>query len=231
MTSLAPASPPTRICASSRAAAFFAPRTSTITRHGWARLASMASSMASSVLVLSSVTTTNVSTRPCAITPLCSRSSTNLRFSCWVEVAGMSTIMSVSSSNDQWVRTASWSRPAPGARGAGHDGVRPGGAPAAGRVGLRRAGLGPPLQHRVQDLPGPLHLGIHREQRRFAEQHIQDEPLVRLWRILGEGQPIAEVHVDVAHLHGAAGHLGAEPHGHTLVRLHPDDQRVLTELL
>ncbi len=67
------------------------------------------------------------------------------------------------------------------------------------------------------------------EERRVAEQHIEDEPLVRLRARLGEGVAVAEVHGDVAHLHPRARHLGAEADGDALVGLHPDDERVLPE--
>ena len=70
-----------------------------------------------------------------------------------------------------------------------------------------------------------------REQRRVAEQHVQDQPLVGLGRGLGERLAVGEVHRDVADLHRGARHLRAEPHRDALVRLHPDDQRVLPELL
>ena len=72
---------------------------------------------------------------------------------------------------------------------------------------------------------------VPREQRRLAEQHVEDQPLVRLRAGLGERLAVGEVHRDVADLHRGAGHLGAEPQREALVRLHPDDQRVLAELL
>ncbi len=98
----------------------------------------------------------------------------------------------------------------------------------------RRSGLPllrPVLEDRVEDLPGQLDLLVPREQRRVAEQHVEDQPLVGLGARLGERAAVGEVHVDVADLHRGAGHLGAEPHRHALVGLDPDHQRVLGELL
>jgi hypothetical protein len=69
------------------------------------------------------------------------------------------------------------------------------------------------------------------EQRRVAEQDIEDQPLVGLRAGLGERAAVTEVHGHVADLHLRPGHLGPEPHGDALVGLHPDDDGVLAELL
>ncbi len=45
-----------------------------------------------------------------------------------------------------------------------------------GLAALRR----PVLQHRVEDPPGQLDLLVPREQRRVAEQDVEDQPLVGL---------------------------------------------------
>jgi hypothetical protein len=89
-TSLAPASPPTRIWASSRGAAFFAPRATTITRHGCSRLASLAALMASSVFEPSSMTMTSVNTRPSVTAPPSWRTCTSLLLTFDVVVDGRS---------------------------------------------------------------------------------------------------------------------------------------------
>ena len=75
-----------------------------------------------------------------------------------------------------------------------------------------------------------LDLLVAREQRRVAEQHVEDESLVGLGARLGERVAVAEVHRDVAHLHAGAGHLRAEADRDALVGLHADDEGVLAEL-
>ena len=91
--------------------------------------------------------------------------------------------------------------------------------------------FGPVVEDRVEDLPGPLDLRVPREQRRVAEQHVEDQPLVGLGAGLGERAAVGEVHVHVADLHRGARHLGAEADRHALVGLDPDHQRVVGELL
>src|SRR6266496_4252199 len=98
MTSLAPASPPTRIWPSMRGAAVRAPLATTITREGCSRLAPLAASMASSSLASSSATMTRVSTRPSATCPPCSGISTSFLLSCEVVVDGRSMITDASTS-------------------------------------------------------------------------------------------------------------------------------------
>ena len=62
---------------------------------------------------------------------------------------------------------------------------------------------GPELLERVDHPPGRLDLLAAREQRRVAEQHVEDQPLVGLGRGLGERLAVEEVHRDVADLHRA----------------------------
>ena len=102
-------------------------------------------------------------------------------------------------------------------------------APGARAVLLRLALRRPELLDRVEDLPAELDLLVAGEQRRIAEQHVEDEALVGLGARLGEGVAVAEVHRHVAHLHAGAGHLRAEPDGDALVGLHADDEGVLAE--
>jgi hypothetical protein len=84
-------------------------------------------------------------------------------------------------------------------------------------------------QHRVQDLPGALDLGLLREQRLLAEQHVEDEPFVGLGGVHREGVVVGEVHRHVAHLHRGARDLGAEPHGHPFVGLDAQHHGVAAE--
>src|SRR5699024_6134152 len=46
----------------------------------------------------------------------------------------------------------------------------------------------------------------------------------------GEVHAVGEVHAHVAHLHLGAGDLGAEAHGHALIGLDPDHDRVLAQV-
>ena len=69
-----------------------------------------------------------------------------------------------------------------------------------------------------------------REQRRVAQEHVEDEALVGLGARLGERVAVAEVHRHVAHLRAGAGDLRAEADRDALVGLHADDERVLPEL-
>src|SRR5690606_5748269 len=78
------------------------------------------------------------------------------------------------------------SRAPPLAPLAGQHGVGRGRAPLAGAVLLGLPGGGPVPLHRVEDLPGQLDLPLAREERRVADQHVQDEPLVGLRAGLGE---------------------------------------------
>src|SRR4051794_13859172 len=67
--------------------------------------------------------------------------------------------------------------------------------PLTGPVEVRRAACPEPLQ-RVDHPPGRLDLLAAREQRGVADQHIEDQPLVRLRRGLGERLAVEEVHRD-----------------------------------
>ena len=84
---------------------------------------------------------------------------------------------------------------------------------------------------RVEHPPGQLDLLGPGEQRRVAQQHVEQQPLVRLRAGLGERVAVREVHAHVPDLHLGAGHLGAEAHRDALVGLDADDQGVLAELL
>ena len=103
--------------------------------------------------------------------------------------------------------------------------------PGAGRVLRGLAVLVPVLLDRVEDLPGQFHLLRAGEEVGVAEQHIEDQPLVRLRAGLREGLAVGEVHRDVPDLHRRAGDLGAEADRDALVRLDADDDRVGPELL
>ncbi|CAB4849146.1 unannotated protein [freshwater metagenome] len=83
------------------------------------------------------------------------------------------------------------------------------------------------LKNWIEDLPAQFHFLVTWEQRRIAEEHIEDEPLVRLRARFGEGISVGEVHVDVAYLHRCAGHLRSESHGDPFVGLNPHDKCVL----
>src|SRR6476469_10154397 len=150
--------------------------------------------MVSSVFSLSSVTITSVSTRPMVLAPPCSRRCTSLLFTCDVVVAGRSMIMPPPCSV---VRSRARSRAPPVTAGAGEHLLGGGRPPRAGRVRVGPPVRRPVLQDRVEDLPGQLDLVVLREQRRLAEQHVQDQPLVGLRRRLGERVAVAEVHADV----------------------------------
>ncbi len=84
---------------------------------------------------------------------------------------------------------------------------------------------------RVDDAPALLDLLVAGEQRRVAEQHVEQQPLVGLGAGLGERLAVLEVHRDVADLHRRAGHLGAEAQRHALVGLDPHDELVRAQLL
>src|SRR3954452_16285269 len=128
-----------------------------------------------------------------------------------------------------WCPRAS-SRPPPSPAVAGKDLVGLFGAPFAGPIEVWLL-VGPELLERVDDPPGCLDLLALREQRRIPDEHVKDQPLVRLRRGLGEGLAVKEVHRDVADLHRAAGHLGTELQGDPLVRLDSYDELVVAQLL
>src|SRR5262249_26853189 len=96
-------------------------------------------------------------------------------------------------------------------------------APLAGAVEVRH-GPGPGRLERVDDPPTLLDLGRVGEQGPVPDEHVEDEPLVRLGAALGEGLAVAEVHRDVAQLHRRPRHLRTELQHDALVRLDPHDQ-------
>src|SRR6478735_11975527 len=155
MTSLAPASPPTRICPSRRASSSRGSdrRESTMTRIGCSREASLAASMASSSSPRG-VAITRVSTRPRATAPPSSRILTSAFERALVVVSGRSTIAVLSRSGTT-----------PGAAVAFEQFVGGGRAPGAGLVLLGLPEGGPVLLDRVEDLPAELDLLVTREQR------------------------------------------------------------------
>src|SRR5690348_3065670 len=72
------------------------------------------------------------------------------------------------------------SQPPPGSAVAGHQRIRARWARRACRVLLRAASAGPELLDWVKDLPGQLDLLVPGEQRRVADEDVEQQPLVRL---------------------------------------------------
>src|SRR6476659_6188475 len=184
---------------------------------------------------------TRVSTRPSVIAPTSLRSCTSFLLteddvvfgrsmiigapakyrgrvprSAWAERAWGPRDGSARSGERRGENVAGLSRDPPGATLAGHHLVRRRRTPAAGRGRLGAPVRGPPGLDRVEDLPGQLDLLMAGEERRVAEQDVEDEPLVGLRTGLGEGVAVAEVHRDVPDLHLRARHLRPEPHGDAL---------------
>src|SRR4051812_45577755 len=169
---------PTRISASARLGS---PGSRLITirmRDGCSRAASVAA-RAASYWLPSSQTTTRVSTMLIAGAPIEWRSLVSVAeiFDAVVSVRLKLVIL----------------EPPPDAPVAGQHGVRRRRTPGAGRVAVRAAVRGPELLDRVEDLPGQLHLPLVREQRRVADQHVHQQPLVRLGRGFEEGLAVREV--------------------------------------
>src|SRR6478672_13516110 len=175
-----------------RGDARLAPRATTMTRHGCSNDAALAAAIGSSDWP-SSVTITSVSTRLRAIEPPCSRRSSIARLILDEVVLGRSMITGGSPDRRCGARCRSCghavrpnvapavSRAPPPPAVLGHHGVGARRPPGARRVLLQLgAGPRPVLLDRVEDLPGQLDLTILREQRRLAQQHIQDQPLVGL---------------------------------------------------
>src|SRR4051794_9239844 len=187
-------------------------------RAGCSRAAARATDIASEA-ASSATMNTSVITMPIAGLPARLRARRNSA-AIPLELVSVSSIMAAS---------GSWASPA--ASVSGEHLVGRGRAPGAGLVGVRGSVLGPVLDDRVEDLPRQLDLLVLREQRRLTEKHVEDQPLVRLRAGLGERAPVGEVHVDVPDLHCRAGNLRPEPQRDALVRLHPDHQGVLGELL
>src|SRR5690606_26978124 len=192
----------------------------TMTRHGCSRLASFAASIEVSTSD-SRAMTTSVRTRPSAIAPPSSRRRTRRLFTAFVVVSGMSMIIAGSSpvggscragAHDgvggcragapRSARAAPRERSRAPPRAAVAREHRVGGlrSPRAGPVRLGRALRLPVRRDGVEDLPGELDLLAGGEQRRVAEEHVEDEPLVRLRGGLGGRGPGPEVQRDVADL-------------------------------
>src|ERR1022692_923948 len=79
-----------------------------------------------------------------------------------------------------FLRSGSRSEPAPGAPGAGHQGVGAGRSIRAGRVLLWLTGRGPEFLDRVEDRPGQLDLLLPGEQRRGGRPPVEQQAPVRL---------------------------------------------------
>src|SRR5690625_906075 len=216
-TSLRPASPPTRIWASILAGPFPSPATTAMIRHGCSREAPLAALMPRSAPARSSATMMRVRTRVKAVAPLALRRAESWALTAEAVVARIVVIMLVSL------------RHPPATTVAGQHLVGTGRAPGPGPVGLGRALGLPEGGHRVEDPPGQLHLPLVGEEGRVAEQDVEDEPLVGLGGVLGEGVAVAEVHGHVPYLHRGARDLGAEADRHPLVGLDAEDKRVLAE--
>src|SRR5579859_3285716 len=217
MVSPGPVSP-TRISASSRESPLGLRVMTARTRLGCSRPAWLAARTAS-YCSDSSVTMISVSTVPEAGPPIRRRA--------WVSASWMAAVLvSVRS----MVIEASL-EPAPGAAVPGHHRVGRRRAARAGRILVGLGVGGPEVLDRVEDPPAELDLGLPREQRRIADEDVEQQPLVGFGAGLGERLAVGEVHVHVADLHRRARHLRAEPDRDALVRLDPDHQRVLAELL
>src|SRR5215467_8004823 len=206
---------PTRISASSRERCSGRRMMTTRIRHGCWRAATVAARTAS-YCSPSSVTMTSVRTIPLATPPSRSRA---WRRASWIALVVVS------------VRSMVMSQPPPCPAVPGHQRVRAGRAGGPGRVLVWLAVLGPILLDRVEHLPGQLDLLVPGEQRRVADEHVQQQPLVRLGAVLSERLAVGEVHVHVPDLHRGAGDLGAEPDRDPLVRLDPDHHGIVPEFL
>src|SRR3954447_16626161 len=219
MSAVSPVQPaPVPTCALTCGAPRASPRTTPSTRAGCSWDACRAAAIASGAWS-SSTTMTSVITIPIAGLPARIRAATN-------SAAIPAAFVSISSIMG-W--PLSWS--SPDAAVAGEHGIGGGGTPAAGLVAVGPALARPVGQDRVEDLPRPLHLGMAGEQRRVAEEHVEDQPLVGLGARLGERAAVGEVHVHVADLHRAPRNLGTEADGRALVRLDPEHDRVVGQVL
>src|SRR5450432_64319 len=65
----------------------------------------------------------------------------------------------------------------------------------------------PVILDRVKDFPRQLDFFMAWEQRRIAEQDVENQALVSFGTRLREGLPVGEVHVDVTYFHRRAWHL------------------------
>src|SRR5206468_1429185 len=101
--------------------------------------------------------------------------------------------------------------PAPCAAVPGHHRVGRRGPGRAGRILIRLGVGGPEVLDRIEDAPAELDLGLPREQRRIADEDVEQQPLVGFRAGLGERLAVGEVHVHVADLHRRPRHLRAKP--------------------
>src|SRR5580698_93770 len=223
---------PTRISASSRDSDFGLRVMTARIRLGCSRPAWLAARTAS-YWSASSVTMISVSTMPEAGPPMRRRA--------WVSASWMAPV--VVSVRSMVIAASLLQAPAWTFAPYGHSQAPPcAPVPCHQRLGRRRAGRtrrillrlgvrGPEILHRVEDPPAQLDFLLPGEQRRVADEDVEQQPLVGLGTGLGERLAVGEVHVHVPDLHGRARHLRAEPDRDPLVRLDPDHQRVLPEFL
>src|SRR5271155_3378817 len=181
-TSPAPLSPPARNCASRRASAASAsPVITTITRLGCSWPAAMAASMDSSNTRSLPGAMTSVNTRPRVTAPDCSRSSSSFLLIAVALVPGNSTIICAAPQHRFALdRRRHGSRPPPFPAGPAQHLERRRRTPGARLVRIRLAVFSPVIEHRIQYLPGKFDFRVDRKQRRLAEQHVEDQPLVGL---------------------------------------------------
>src|SRR5215471_7855253 len=217
---------PTRISASSRDRSLGRRMITTRIRHGCWRAATVAARTAS-YCSPSSVTMTSVRTIPLATPPRRSRACRSASLMATVVVSVRSIIIAAAPPLPG--RSESQSPPCPSIPG--HQRVRAWRPGRPRRVLLRLAMLGPELLDGVEHLPRQLDLPVPWKQWRVADEHVEQQPLIRFGAVLGERLAVGEVHVHVPDLHRGAGDLGTEPDRHALVRLHPDHHGVLPELL
>src|SRR5215213_5579879 len=217
-----PSRPPIDTSASSRGTgASICRRTTTSSRQGCISAACVAASSASDTL-LSSATTTRVSATPDSTAPPVRRWAAS-SLTTAVPLVSHSVVMTSP-------RRSGGSRsPPPASLGLEHLVGRPG-APLAGPVRVR-GGAGPELLERVDRRPRRLHLRVAGEERRVAEQNVEQQPLVGLGGGLGELLAVEEVNGHVPDLHHAARNLRPELEGDPFVGLHPDDELVVAQLL
>ena len=133
------------------------------------------------------------------------------------------------------LRSAPWASPVPSLRSAATGGPRARAGrrpPRAPRCrhrssGSRAAGVvGPGVEDRVHDRPRLLDLVGAGEQRRVAEQRVEDQRLVRVGRVDRERRAVREVHGHVADVDAQARDLGAEPQQDPLVGLDAHREQV-----
>src|SRR3984957_12157923 len=204
MVSPGPVSP-TRISASSRDSDFGLRVMTARIRLGCSRPAWLAARTAS-YWSASSVTMISVSTMPEAGRPLRRRAWVSASWMAPVVVSVRSMVIAASSllvpRTYPGPSQAPPSAPVPRHHGFGRRRAR-----RTSRVLLRLGVRGPEILHRIEDPPAQLDLLLPGEQRRGADQHVEQQPLVGLGTGLGERLAVGEVHVHVPDLHGRARHL------------------------